>query len=286
MDYPDRMKTEIKSHFRKSVTIERRAEKEIEKSCDTYHAWCDAEKSVGNKPLTIIAEGDSWFKYVIGKAVIFQLSKLMEIEIQNLASPGDEASEMLSPRKLRRLAKLLKRGPTAGWKYDCMLFSGGGNDLVGRDRFHKWLHPYETGMTPEQILNRQTIKAALSILQTSYEELIDARDKNSPNTQLFFHSYDFAIPDGRRACWLGPWLQPGLETRKIPKTKRREVVSLFLKDFDSMLDRLAKKHESVTVIQTQGTLANKDWANELHPTNSGFRKIAKVFQTEINQANQ
>lgn len=281
MEYPARMKDDIKRHFRSRASIARQAEKQIEKSCERYHAWCDEQKSLSQKPLTIIAGGDSWFRYVIGKAVIFQLSKLLKLEIQNLASPGDEVDEMLAPKQLMRLAKLLKRGPAHGWKYDCMLFSGGGNDLVGRDRFHRWLHPYKANMTPAQIINKQTLSAKLSIIAASYQELIDIRDKNSAKTHLFFHAYDFAIPDGSRACWLGPWLEPGLELRKIPKSKRRDVVKLLLKEFDTMLDKLVRNSQRVTVIQTQGVLTDHEWANELHPTNHGFRNVAKVFEAEI-----
>lgn len=284
MDYPKKLQADYKNHFRQRASIGRKAEKEVQKSCEKYHDWCDEQKKLKNKPLTIIAEGDSWFKYVIGKAVIFQLEKLLKTNIQNLANPGDEVREMLSPVHLQRLAKLLKRGPSRGWKYDCMLFSGGGNDLVGKDRFHKWLHNYKKGMTAKQLLNQKTLNAALAILEASYTELIELRNVNSPKTHLFFHGYDFAIPDGRKACWLGPWMQPGLAHRKIPKSIRKEVVKLFLERFEQMLNKLAKKHKGVTVIQTQGTLLNKDWANELHPTDAGFRKIAKVFQATIESA--
>lgn len=283
MEISKPMQRSIKSHFRTRATIERRAEKEIQRSCERYHNWCDEQKKLKNKPLTIIAEGDSWFRYVVGKAVIFQLEKLLKIEIQNLASPGDEVSQMLAPRQLKRLAILLKRGPTRGWKYDCMLFSGGGNDLVGKDRFHKWLNPYKRGMTPKQLINQKALKAELTVIESSYEELIAIRNKHSANTHLFFHGYDFAIPDGRRVCWLGPWMEPGLELRGIPKNKRREVVKLFLEQFDRVLDKVARKNKLVTVIPTQGTLADDEWANELHPSNNGFKKIAKVFQTKIEE---
>lgn len=114
--------------------------------------------------------------------MIVQLEKLLNINIQNLASPGDEAREMLSPKQLTRLAKLLKRGPTKGWKYDCMLFSGGGNDLIGKDQFHKWLNPYKKGMTAMEVLNQTAIKGAFIVLEESYIELIEIRDANSPKT--------------------------------------------------------------------------------------------------------
>ena len=56
---------------------------------------------------------------------------------------------------------------------------------------------------------------------------------------------------------------------------------LFLLEFNKVLKKIERKHTSVTVVPTHGTLNSKDWANELHPTNSGFKKIAKVFQKKI-----
>ncbi len=49
-----------------------------------------------------------------------------------------------------------------------------------------------------------------------YEDLIGLRDSLSPNTRLFFHGYDFAIPDGRGICHLGPWLKPTFDLRGFP----------------------------------------------------------------------
>lgn len=35
------------------------------------------------------------------------------------------------------------------------------------------------------------------------------------------------------------------------------------------------------LVQTQGTLAATDWANELHPGPAGFQKLAQVFVTAL-----
>jgi hypothetical protein len=36
-----------------------------------------------------------------------------------------------------------------------------------------------------------------------------------------------------------------------------------------------------TLVVTQGTLEPAEWANELHPTELGFRKIANVFHAAL-----
>jgi hypothetical protein len=45
-----------------------------------------------------------------------------------------------------------------------------------------------------------------------------------------------------------------------------------------MLTQLAHDNKNVVYVRTQGTLnAVSDWANELHPTEPGFEKIAARF---------
>jgi len=281
MEYSKRLQTDLKKQVRSNIRLNARTDREIDKFCENYRSWVQEQKRAGEKPITIIAEGDSWYRYVIGKAVIFHLEKQLNIEILNLASPGDEVSDMLSLEQKKRLVRELKRGPARRQKYDFLLFSGGGNDLVGVDRFYKWLHPYKKGMTAKQLINRKTLKAAFELLSFDYEQLIEARTQHSPNTHIIVHGYDFAIPTGRGVCGRGPWLKPGLERRNIPAKLRREVVQEFLKTFDRLLNRLANKHGNMSVVQSQGVLSDKHWANELHPTNTGFKKIANEFAEEI-----
>lgn len=281
MNFSKRLQTDLKKRVRSQIRTEARIDKEINASCEKYRSWVEAEIKAGKKPVTIIAEGDSWGRYIVGKAVVYQLEKLLKTEILNLASPGDEVREMMSPKQRERLIRELKKGPAKRQKYDFFFFSGGGNDLVGVDRFHFWLHPYQQGMTAKDVLNKDTIKAAFTLLDLQYNELIEIRDTHSPNTHLLFHAYDFAIPDGRGVCGKGPWLEPGLKMRKVPANMRREVVKLFLQGFDALLDKIANKHKKITVVPTQGTLKDEEWANELHPKNPGFKKIAKRFVEEI-----
>lgn len=281
MEYSDKLKKNLRLQIKGQIKTELQAEKEIEKFCDTYRNWYKEEKALGRRPITVIAEGDSWFLYIVGKGVVYHLERELKTDILNLAFPGDEVREMLSPKQKKRLIRELKKGPGHRRKFDYLLFSGGGNDLVGVDRFYKWLHPYEKGMEPKDILNKKTLKAALDLVENGYDELIDIRDNYSPKTNILLHSYDYAIPDGRGVCGRGPWLKPGLEQRKVPVKYRREVVKLFLKKFDWLLRRVAKKNQLITVVQTQGTLEDNEWANELHPKSLGFKKIAKLFKDVI-----
>ena len=56
-----------------------------------------------------------------------------------------------------------------------------------------------------------------------------------------------------------------------------------LKQFADMLDELASLHPNVSVIKTQGTLAEdpRSWHNELHPQRGGFNSFADLFRDKL-----
>src|SRR5205085_6360813 len=89
--------------------------------------------------LRILAEGDSWFEYplrghVVANAadgVIYRLEKLLGYPIANMAHHGDEVRQMLGLNQRREITTRLS-DPNV--RFDALLFSGGGNDLVG-DQF-------------------------------------------------------------------------------------------------------------------------------------------------------
>jgi hypothetical protein len=63
------------------------------------------------------------------------------------------------------------------------------------------------------------------------------------------------------------------------------VVKTLMQMFAAMLDRVAADAEvqRFVVIPTQGTLRpnNSDWQNEIHPSSTGFAKIAQKFQASL-----
>jgi hypothetical protein len=147
-----------------------------------------------------------------------------------------------------------------------------------------WIRDHDPAGTPAQQINRPRFDAALSMVRAGYEDLIAMRDSLSPGTHLVFHAYDYAIPDGRGICHLGPWLKPTFDLRGFPSQSAAfEVVKVMLTEFASMLKALAAAHPGVTVIDAQGTLApvRESWHNELHPSRKGFEAFATRFHTEL-----
>ena len=240
-----------------------------------------------SRPLNLFADGDSWFEYPLPgyspKDVIVSLRDAGKPRplILNLAHHGDLASDMLGVSQRTRMEKNLA-DPENG-TFDAILFSGGGNDVVG-DQFCLWLRDHAPDASPAEAINATRLAAVLGVVRSAYEDLIAVRDKVAPRCALFVHAYDFAIPTGIGVCGIGPWLKPSLDYRgwKAHPAAAR-IVKEVLVQFRDRLQSLASAHRDVIVVPTQGTLAADDWSNELHPTPKGFDKIAAVFRNSLQQ---
>lgn len=240
--------------------------------------------------LRVIAEGDSWFDYPLeGKPfrsgdVIQRLREIIPFPVLNLALRGDECSSMLGVEQRPRLRTMLE---DPGRDFNVLLFSGGGNDIVGHT-FRLWLRERSSaGGDPLRALNDASFGSILHVVRTAYEDLLDLRDAvaaRTPNRTItvFFHEYDWAIPDGRGVCGAGPWLKPSLADRGWSDfDEARAVVKEALTRFALMLRDISNQYDDVIVVRTQGTLGDKEWHNELHPNRQGFPKIAARFREAI-----
>lgn len=244
-----------------------------------------AAKAGGSfEPLQIFAEGDSWFDYPVpffGGGIIPRLEDRLGVPILNLAKAGDEVRYMLGVEEREVLTEHLTDGSPAGGPWDVLLFSGGGNDIVDNP-MALWVKDWNPAMPPAAHIHKARFDAALALVQAGYEDLIALRDQLSPTTQLVFHGYDFAIPDGRGICGFGPWLRPTFQLRKFPTRAAMEaVVKAMLQQFAAMLAALSSP--TVTFINGQGTLVPQpsSWHNELHPARAGFGKFADIFHVKL-----
>jgi hypothetical protein len=111
---------------------------------------------------------------------------------------------------------------------------------------------------------------------------------------IVLHGYDHPVPDGRGflggfAFLPGPWLQPGFHRKGHGDVDANTVIVAGLIDtFNAMLRDLARTagFEHVRYVDLRGTLSNgagykRDWANELHPTERGFRAVALKVASAI-----
>jgi hypothetical protein len=238
----------------------------------------DLTARVAGTPLNMFAEGDSWFDYPLSRDTIgwVRSDGTPEPEILSLAHYGDIASQMLGVAQRQRIIENLQ-DPDNG-AFDALLFSGGGNDIAG-DQFVLWITQYVAGANPAYAVDAQRLADILGVVKAAYIDLIEIRDSVAPNCVIFVHAYDFAQPSGQGVCGLGPWLKPSLDFRGwTDPVSAAAIVKDVLLSLDKLLVQLEQQYHNVVYVRTQGTLTPAtDWANELHPTEPGFNKIAQVF---------
>jgi hypothetical protein len=244
----------------------------------------------GKQNLRILAEGDSWFEYPLpvthGDGVIYQLQKLLGYSIANMAHHGLEVEQIMG---LSVRQEIISRLSDPRVRFDALLFSGGGDDIVG-DQFCIWLKDTPPVPPPDQMLDLNAVNSLLTLLEEEFHELVDLRDQYSPQTVIFVHGYDFPPITGKGVCGEGPWLKPSLDyaythmgvTNPDPNVEF-VVVKTMLQMFGAMLARVAASAKRFVVVPTQGTLTpdNSDWQNEIHPSSQGFIKIAQKFQASL-----
>jgi len=166
-----------------------------------------------------------------------------------------------------------------------VLLSGGGDDIAG-DEFGMLINnatsPIE-GWNAEIVdgLINQRIATAYRVMLTAMNALCTA--------PILIHGYDYPVPDGRGFLggWLflpGPWLKPGFQQKlfeDLPAnvTMMRTIIDMF----NAMVSRLPQEFANVHYVDLRGTLSSDLanytdwWANELHPTGTGFTAVAAKF---------
>jgi hypothetical protein len=238
------------------------------------------------RPLALLAHGDSWFNYPLRDNgplleytdIIVHLSKLGNPQpiIHNISHFGDTATvEMSLPKQQRLIESLTDPKNWLTGKPDAILFSGGGNDIVG-DPFCLFLNDINSNKPG---LADDRLAKALDLLDVCYGRLFAFRDKYARNVPIFGHCYDFPIPNNAAPICAGPWLQPSLVFCGWTKMEdKKAIVNQALIEFKKRLDALAlDPNNNFFVIKTQTTLKPDEWANELHPKHRGFAKLAKLF---------
>jgi len=224
--------------FEKELIYNRRRTKNIEE----FKIMCE----LFPERVNIVAEGDSWFAYppewfisTKPSNIIRHLSSMTQKKANflSLASNGDEAVDMLSGKQKHTLIKILRLYENSDEiePVNILLFSGGGNDLVGDDDFERFIVGDATGIENAQDciemdkLDRKTTEIALA-----YEELLDIRDYYTPDTVIITHTYDYPYPSNVGAIFLGgliktkAWVKRFMDKANIDEHLQADVIKIFM----------------------------------------------------------
>ncbi len=232
------------------------------------------------KRLVILTEGDSWFSYPLNSNIADYIEMMSDFSILRLEHNGDEAREILKPgsEQLKKLKYYLKNYPV-----DALLLSAGGNDLVAEE-LSKVLNKKVNGATWQSTVKLPTLTTVLDDIVAAYVRLLDARDALRPKCVILAHSYCYFEPTGRKATGpfgllkAGPWMRPVLVAKGIdPDTEGRELARYLVDELHARLVALAAARPRFHVIDMRAALPVDDvhWADEIHPSGTGFRKLAE-----------
>ncbi len=245
----------------------------------------------------LVAEGDSWFDYP--RWDVLKALRRDGYEVISAAHYGQTLEEIAySPAQFTGTIDALKRVRAERKPLKAILLSAGGNDLAGPELSVILSYKGAGGDVVDtavlgriiDVRLRQAMKTwLLAVSEASIREF-------GRKVPILIHGYDYPVPDGRGflgGFWLlpGPWLDPAFRNRAYAGAPSgvdantgpmHEVIDRF----NAMVSSLPSDPDlpNVRYVRLTGTLSaepgqyTKDWANELHPSPDGFKRVAKRFE--------
>jgi len=250
------------------------------------------------KGAVLVGEGDSWFDYPPGFDILDQLEDF-GYRVHSVASAGATVEQMVyGPDNDQKVADLFKRDPSQlaetlrfirEEKPAAVLFSGGGNDIAGEELLPLLNHKNAGGDPLRMDMVNALFNVTLKQGYRTFLSMVRAEAKQQQRTiPVVGHGYDYAFPDGRGVInilgfsFLGPWLAPSLNKKGYNEAEGTPIVRRLIDAQNRMIQSLKAEFPFFHPLDLRGTLTKKsEWANELHPTNAGFKKVAHQFWTRL-----
>lgn len=263
-----------------------------------------------------LAQGDSWFSFgalppTLTTSVLRELRLETSTVIVNCAKPGAVLHHMTDTSTERRFLNLLT-GPQS-MRWDAILISGGGNDLIDA-----------VGAGPQEPPNRRLLatpaeraasgaavpEAYISApgwavfedhLGTVFNQLVDRRDSGqNRHVPLLLHTYAPLMPRPAAAgLGFGPWVHPACEAFAVPLADRPALATLLIDRLAALLQRLIdqrlqqdpgcalqlvdSRQAGLVLGDPTASGESGDFINEIHPTRQGYRKVAALWQAQLDQ---
>lgn len=241
---------------------------------------------------SVVSEGDSWFSYELRGNVIDRLDDPLDTAPNNqqrwallrLEQSGDEIGEILSGGQRAYLRKEVFETFEG---IDALLFSAGGNDIIGPDLL-PLLREFEPGDRPVQDrVHGDRLDRRLEQVESLLLELIDLGAQTQPGMEIYMHGYDVPerLGDSARLVKFrvaGPWILPHFVTRGYGAHRElmREILRYLIDRFNDLLAGIADRYEKFHHVDVRGVVRT-DWADEIHPNRSGAMRVAELFRAPL-----
>jgi hypothetical protein len=221
-----------------------------------------------------VAEGDSWFRLPIIYPPTMIDFAATAFPINNVAHWGDTLDDMVTKAEYLKILK--------DRKTKVLMFSGGGNDVLGQNlvdcinlldpRFTK---PEDAAFYPKRLFYTQ-----LDAVDRLFQTIVQQVARTSPTTTLLVHGYDYARPI-ENGVFLGKhFARQGIDPRGYAELCRA-IVRYMIDQFNTRLRTLAENHELVNYLDLRGTVKQGQWIDELHALSPGARALSNKLKARL-----
>lgn len=171
-----------------------------------------------------------------------------------------------------------------------------GEDLLGSPVLYSLLKEFSPGHDAAWHVDKAQLGSVLTRLERDYLKVISTIriDEDFAQLPINIHGYDYGIPGGfpgdtrdpiyaKQDEWLGgPMRERGIQDAAL----QRAIIRVLIDALYDMLARFAGDSSATKVylVDVRGTLGANEWADEIHGTSAGFKKVAARFATVLNQA--
>ena len=167
-----------------------------------------------------------------------------------------------------------------------MLFSGGGNDIVGPEILGYLNHKHSK---PKELLNKKIFNARLAQMKVALDFFIQSVHRTRKDCHILMDGYDYARINGKGYKLLirlkGPWILPAMGMKAITTKKDQKAIVIVLVDeFNKMLKSLDRKYPFFHHIDLRNAFPkDEEWDNEIHLKNRGYKKVADRYHNRMCQ---
>ncbi|UUX96955.1 SGNH/GDSL hydrolase family protein [Aquabacterium sp. J223] len=245
--------------------------------------WDKQALENANETADILAAGDSWFWYPFpGGSLITGIGALVAHKGHNIlveGSNGVEAYDLVKGKYKRQVNEMLR---LYGSGASAFLISAGGNDFAGFNDLRPLLRADCSAATSaaecfKPGAEEGTVEWLFQKVYENYATLITRALFVMPgHARIIVHTYAYSLPTGKGVNGGAGWIKPALDAAQVPLPLQARCLVFLLDHFHSVLSRLvAGSAGRVELVDSRSALSPADWANELHPTPKGFRKVVE-----------
>lgn len=249
----------------------------------------------------LLAEGDSWFAWGYLKLrpspnVLTAMHFRQSTATLSFAYSGDTLGDMARISCSSGFYReLMDR------RYSALLLSGGGNDLFEAIRLGQILQaPIDDPGDAAAYVKWDAVNRLKEYVAANYRQVLSWRNRplsKNRRTPFVLYTYDYPMPRPAKAevmglPAIGTWLHAPLLAITAPPALHFEIVRGVVDRLAETILALADPAAGIHVVDTRGQLIpaqagtdgdSNDWANEVHPNESGYGKIATRVYAELNR---